>query len=219
MKCIGALTTLLCLLLIASILLFKPKKEHFTEAVTNNKNTPHIVFWDKHLTYQFILQDADDYFQNMSDVQLQQRMNVADQLASNVRNSYKERCARAAVSFAEEEKVALRGAAHQVDSLLEKRGVSKDKLSQVPWMFALTEGNTYEDGLPHVRGIDRNVYMLSTNTTLQETHDMCQLSMTLLYLRMSTLFPNRVLKGTRGIHMGDTAFPKSWGLPSCGGPA
>lgn len=87
-----------------------------------------------------------------------------------------------------------------------------------PWIFGLTEGTTYESGLPHVRGKLRNVVMLSTDLTLQETHNMCQLTMTLLYLRMSTLFPQS--KGTPNVtlHVGDTNFPKGWGLPSCGGP-
>lgn len=187
-----------------------PRAKELFEDATN------VVFWDKKQTYTFLMEDKDMFVRGMGMIELQQRINVADADLAEARTGYKERSARTSVTFSPEEQGYLARAARAVDALLIEKGIAPERLNELPWIFALTEGNTYEYGVPHVRGSNRNVYMLSTDTLLQESGSMCQLSMTLMYLRMATLYPRKQQRpSATPLHAGATAFPKGWGLPLC----
>lgn len=174
------------------------------------------VFMDKTQTYAFLMEDADGFVATMNAIELQQRREMAGMSVPETQRAYKEQSARTAVSFNDEEKRLLTEAAAHADAYLTAQGLDISILP--PWRFALTEGRTYENGAPHIRGANRATYMLSTDVLENDALSMCQLSMTLLYLRMATAFPKKKTYGPKPLNALPTEFPKGWTLPSCGGP-
>jgi len=237
-------------------LLFKNYKkiENFTD-ITNN-----IIFFDKNQTYNYIKNDNDEFIQNMSEFDLNERSVFnADE--------YKKLSAKTAVSFNNLEKTYLTVLATRVDKYLMKQ--DSQKTSKLPpWTFALTDGTIYELGHPHTRGENNEIYFLSINELGQSlsalndingnilvdpngygiTHDNycscrnclnkvnnnnnqipdniienCQLSWVLLFLRMSTMFPDKqqdmstktYYRMTHPLNYNKTKFPDNWELPTC----
>lgn len=132
-------------------------------------------FMDKHETYDFLREDKDGFVRSMMP-DVAARRGITDLPA------YAMQSARTAVSFHAREKARLAQIAAHVDTLL------GDKASQKPWVFALTEGRTYEDGRPHVR---RGVLFLSTDLLVQDLYDTCQMTRTLLHLRLQVCCAQR----------------------------
>jgi hypothetical protein len=122
----------------------------FREPYTN-KEPAHIVFLTKDETSDFLMGDSDQYMRNLSDYDLKAR---------NVESvtTYQLLSASKASDFTEDEKIILSQAVLQADGFFatlykNKRiaGLDPQKIIGLPWVFAKTDGNTYEGGLPHTR--------------------------------------------------------------------
>jgi hypothetical protein len=159
------------------------------------------TFWDKWQTHRFLQQDADRFVLSMDPVVFAQR-------DAPSKKEYMRRSSATAVSFTEPEKKVLANMTLVID-----RYLRASKLP--PWIFAATEGDVYEGGVPHVRGSKRNVYFLSTRTLQDQLHDRCQLGWTLLYLRMHTMFPRNPAPRPSSIHLADSQFPRKKDMPTC----
>lgn len=172
-----------------------------------------IVFMDKMQTFQLIMGDKDNYISGMGDVDLRQRLSVADTTMADARDKYRTSSAVTAVDFLEEEKKAIVVATKRADDHLRAQDATLDtKIASTPWVFAVTEGNVYENGEPHIR--HDNVIMLSTRTLAEEAFAECQLAFTLLYLRMAVFYPQQ-RDNARPLYVDPTKFPRNWALPTC----
>lgn len=83
-------------------------------------------------------------------------MSIPDLYARHVKThqEYRERSAKVALTFEEEEKVVLEKAAEKVNTFFQNMNspyIDKERISGILWKFALTENNGYEEGLPHTR--------------------------------------------------------------------
>lgn len=106
-----------------------------------------IVFLTKTSTAHFLLRDEDGYISSMS---------IPDLYARHVKThqEYRERSAKVALTFEEEQKVLLEKAAEKVNTFFQNMNspyIDKERISAILWKFALTENNGYEEGLPHTR--------------------------------------------------------------------
>lgn len=119
-------------------------------------------------TRQFLLNDPDGYTTSMSNWDLVARHTTTEL-------NYRKAAAAAAASFDADQQIRLRDAARRADAYIQttlrtlplshasKYGfddnVEVEKLLNIKWVFALTRGATYENGLPHTRA---NVIFLSS---------------------------------------------------------
>ena len=105
-------------------------------------------------TARFIESDQDGYVKSMSPTDLYARK------ASSF-EKYIDRCKNKAIDFSSSQKVRYSKACAEADDFFSKCNMpfSNNKMVQIPWVFALTEGDVYEDGLPHTRG---NVIFVSS---------------------------------------------------------
>lgn len=98
-------------------------------------------------TSVFLEQDPDGYVKNMSPTDLYARR------VSNP-EQYIRRAAKATKDFTSAQKIRFTKACKDADtflSMLKEPHIDTTKLVNIPWVFAMTEGNLYEDGMPHTR--------------------------------------------------------------------
>jgi hypothetical protein len=106
------------------------------------------TFWSKEETFAFLMEDADGYVRSMTEPDLRAR---------HTDRMYKDRAARSAEDFTARERQTLTRAAGRVDRTLSRHpdkrhlGIDLGALARIPWVFAKTQGRTYENGLPHTR--------------------------------------------------------------------
>lgn len=160
---------------VALILVFRPKSAAFKSIIYPTDNT-HITFMKASETADFIMSDPDTYTFNMSPLDLYARKAASYQ-------EYEEASAKAARSFNSTEIFIITKAAKHADSIIEDIKLDgcptfAENLKKIPWIFAKTEGNTYEDGLSHTR---LNVIFLSTNTLVGLLGDEQELVKTLIH--------------------------------------
>lgn len=95
----------------------------------------------------FIMQDPDGYVKNMSPTDLYARKTSSPE-------QYISRCAKVAKEFSSAQKIRFTKACKDADDFfrsLNDTYIDSDKMIKIPWVLAMTEGETYEDGLPHTR--------------------------------------------------------------------
>lgn len=127
------------------------RKEGFVDYKDTN-----ILFLTKNETYNYLHSDPDGYINNLSPIDLYARK-------TNSINSYRIKAANSALDFPENLKLKIVAAVNKANKLLEKTRIEKVNCSEIislPWIFGLTNGTDYEDGLPHTRS---NIIFISTN--------------------------------------------------------
>lgn len=107
-------------------------------------------------TANFLASDPDGYVKNMSPTDLYARkVSSAEKYVRRARDS--------ALDFKPDQKLRFNEACVKADAFFQSANAglpfSAKKLVQIPWVLALTEGDKYEDGLPHTRA---NVIFLSS---------------------------------------------------------
>jgi len=129
-----------------------------------------VIFLTENETKQFILQDSDTYIYNLSQWDL-----IARKAASN--DEYRTAAAASAINFSDSQKERFRRAAALADAFFRRldlntnantsiSSIDGNKIAEIPWIFAQTRGQKYEDGLPHTRS---NVIFISS--IINETED------------------------------------------------
>lgn len=122
-------------------------------------------------TRNFLASDADGYFSTFSTWDLIARKAIHDM-------SYRKRSASAAVDFNAYQKALIMDSVVDADTFLIQLASSNgsacnskfaasidfEKVAEIPWVVALTNGTKYEDGLPHTRA---NIIFLSTSVFYQ----------------------------------------------------
>lgn len=126
------------------ISLFMPRKLRETFASRG------ITFMTSTETAAFLREDADGYVQAFTETDLYARK------ASSA-SEYIERAAAASASVSDKHKTRIAQLTQDVDAHLTRLGLTK--MAEIPWVFAFTQGDVYENGYPHTR---RNVVFLST---------------------------------------------------------
>lgn len=119
-------------------------------------------YLDKQETAAFLGSDPDNYVKTLTPLDLYARK-VGDG------NQYISRIAAAARDFDAAQKVRYTQAALQADRFFKRTklcGIDSNTIVSIPWVFAMTDGTAYEDGLPHTR---TNIIFVSTE--LDETPD------------------------------------------------
>lgn len=141
-------------ILIVLVLLYKYLiKEGFVNQLNTNNN---IIFLSTEQTQDFFNKDPDFYMANLSPTDLYARK---VKLAAD----YKFKACEAAACFSDEQKQRITTAAKKADEFFSKvqvQGIDCLKIAEIPWIFAYTKGNMYENGLPHTRG---DIIFLSSN--------------------------------------------------------
>jgi len=127
-------------------------------------------------TYLMIAEDRDGYITNMDTHMLSDRGFTRS-------DDYKTAASLTALSFNQVDVYNIVVLAKFIDSFTAKYYQVDPKA--FPWTFALTEGQVYERGQPHVR---QNTIFLSSTLLENEALDSCQMGWTLLYLRLQLLF-------------------------------
>jgi hypothetical protein len=107
-------------------------------------------------TAEFLISDPDGYVKNMSPTDLYARkVSSPEKYVARARDS--------ALDFTSDQKLRFNEACANADAFFQKVGneipLCAKKLVQIPWVLALTEGEKYEDGLPHTRA---NIIFLSS---------------------------------------------------------
>lgn len=122
-----------------------------------SSNNSDITFLTASDTAAFILADPDTFAFNLSPLDLHARHAASYE-------EYQQTSAESARSFTQSEVYLLTRATKKADDIISKMSVSgcpafSEKLLKISWVFASTEGSTYEDGLPHTRA---NIIFLSS---------------------------------------------------------
>ena len=138
------------------------QKEGFIVQWTPSNNMK-LTFLTAQETAKFIMSDPDNYTHNL---------NGWDLLARHVSTEidYRRSSAGAAIDFTESQKTRINNAAVKADKFFASYksdyaqtndyiDISGKDILAIPWIFALTNEDTYEDGMPHTRG---NTIFLST---------------------------------------------------------
>jgi hypothetical protein len=115
-------------------------------------------------TSHFIMNDPDGYFKSMSPLDWMARRVQTDM-------AYRKRAGSAARDFTAVQQSRIASACQKADAFFTSGKCNQSRpgfgldareaeaVVGLPWIFALTKGNAYEDGLPHTR---QNVIFLST---------------------------------------------------------
>lgn len=154
----------------------------FIKPIIPYQDNQHIIFLIAKETAYFIRMDADTYTLNMSPLDLHARH------ASSY-EEYEEVSAKSARNFTSSEIYTLTRAAKKADELILRITLSgcptfAEKLAKIPWVFASTEGRTYEDGLPHTRA---NLIFLSSVSLARLTINEHELIKTLIHEKIHIL--------------------------------
>jgi len=126
------------------------KKEGFTNYKVDN-----IRFMTKDQTAAFLYNDPDGYVANLSPTDLYARK-------TNSTNDYRIAISESAQEIPDDLKSKLIIAANKADKLfatLNLGSLNCSNIVSLPWIFGLTKGKAYENGLPHTR---TNIIFLST---------------------------------------------------------
>lgn len=178
----------------------KQYKEYF---IANEFN---IKFMSKYETYNYLITDSDNFIKYTPD----NHLNI---YGNNDTENYKKQVSRVSVSFNEYEKKQITILSMAVDQfLIEDFGLEYNKAKTIPWIFGLTDGDTYDDGRPHVRN---GIIFLSTKTINQEIDDQCQFGFTLLYLRQNIIFGKQLKTSQMPWDASDKYWKFAEKLPSC----
>jgi len=168
------------------------KKEGFVvQWDTSYSAKDKVTFLTAKQTAKFLLADPDNYVHNFSVWDL-----VARRVSTEV--DYRRQSAMASVDFTENQKTRLIKAAMKADEFFASYksdyaqtndyvNISGKDILAIPWVFALTDGNEYENGMPHTRA---NVIFLSND--VDET--LANLTKTLVHEKIhlyQRLFPNQ----------------------------
>jgi len=147
-------TIVLCLSLL--IVLYYTYKYLKTEGfVVNGSNT--VKFLQKEETADFLEGDLDFYSRSLSQWDL-----IARHVSSE--EEYRIKSINSAITFTESDKRTLQAVAVEADNFFKNinfDGLDCAKMAIIPWIFALTSGKDYEDGLPHTRA---DIIFLSKDT-------------------------------------------------------
>jgi len=116
----------------------------------------------KFLTYEetqkFLYNDPDGYITNLSPTDLYAR-GVNDPL------EYIQNIVKNVATFSEEDKKLFNSISLKADELL-KNEKEFCNISDIPWVFAMTKDNHYEEGLPHTRA---NIIFVSSSIDRRES--------------------------------------------------
>lgn len=115
------------------------------------------VFMSAAETSRFLKSDPDTYVRTMTpwDLYARKMKNIEDYLT---------RASAAATDFEPAQKERFSKATADADAFFRKQG--SESIANIPWVFAMTQGDAYEDGMPHTR---TNVIFVSS--MLDETHE------------------------------------------------
>jgi len=133
-----------------SILVLYLRKEGFS-----NYDTSNIKFMTAKQTANFLYNDPDGYVANLSPTDLYARK-------TNSTNDYRMQISQSAIDIPDDLKTKLLIASKKADDLfrtLTLGSINCSNIISLPWIFALTKGKKYENGLPHTRS---NIIFLST---------------------------------------------------------
>lgn len=127
-----------------------------------NQPTKGIQFLSARDTAAFLTADPDFYFANLTPTDLYARK-------QKVSSAYKDAAAGSAIDFTEDQKIRFAAAARKADEFFAQlfiKGVNCARIVEIPWVFAITSGKIYEDGLPHTRA-----GIIFVSDTIDETPD------------------------------------------------
>uniref|UniRef100_A0A6C0KT27 Uncharacterized protein n=1 Tax=viral metagenome TaxID=1070528 RepID=A0A6C0KT27_9ZZZZ len=148
------------------------KRENFVSQEISDlnyqRNTNKVTFLTAEQTKNYILEDGDTYIHDLSQWDL-----FARKIDST--DDYKIASAHTSMNFTNEQKDRFSKATIAADAFFNTihtthttniDSIDGNKIANIPWIFAMTDGTVYEDGLPHTRG---NIIFVSNNIT--ETPD------------------------------------------------
>lgn len=129
------------------------EREHFTNpyklSVPWTTHSTVCKFLTARETYDFIMDDPDQYSHSLTEWDL-----IARKVTTEY--EYRTRAAASATSFTEAQKTRFRTAAKKADNFFSTYAktcsfLDLSTMKDIPWVFGLTRGNSYEDGLSHTR--------------------------------------------------------------------
>jgi len=161
------------------------------------------LFLTKQQTYHFIREDKSGFIAKMP-------LEVVEDRGFPDHESYVRTAAKSALTFSTRDQRFLSAMAPDIDKFLQKNYGVKDV--SAPWVFALTEGKTYERGIPHVR---EGIMMLSTHMLDVDLKNDCSLAWMLLYLRQNVLFGEKVSRSDMPWKATDRAWAYRRRIPTC----
>lgn len=122
-------------------------------------NENNIYFMNNEETKQFLLKDQDNYVKNLSKYDIYARhVKTNEEYLNNIAN--------VASNFTEEEIIRLIKCSKDADIFFKDLNIKKYKeingidIASIKWIYAITDNNIYEEGLPHTRD---NIIFLSKN--------------------------------------------------------
>jgi hypothetical protein len=157
-----------------------------------NQNENNIYFMNTEETKQFLLKDEDGYVRNLSKYDI-----YARHVKTN--KEYLDNISKAASSFTKDEIARIIKCSYDADIFFKNLYIKKYKeikgndIATIKWIYAITDNNIYEEGLPHTR---INIVFLSKNIFKNTDND---LTNTLIhekihiYQRYNTNLFNRIL--------------------------
>lgn len=125
----------------------------------NRHNENNIYFMNTEETKQFLLKDEDHYVSNLSKYDI-----YARQVKTN--KEYLDNISKTVANFTKEEIARLIKCSHDADVFFKELSIKKYKeikgsdIAAIKWIYAITDNNKYEEGLPHTR---MNIIFLSKN--------------------------------------------------------
>jgi hypothetical protein len=146
----------LILLILITVLYIAYKAYNIYKSRQNENN---IYFMNTEETKQFLLRDKDHYVNNLSKYDI-----YARQVKTN--KEYSDNISKAAANFTNEEIARLIKCSHDADVFFKELSIKKYKeikgsdIAAIKWIYAITDNNKYEEGLPHTR---MNIIFLSKN--------------------------------------------------------
>ena len=156
------------LLLVIIIAMFYAQQYLVQEGFVMPWDTSKIVkFMTEEETRNFLASDADRYSSSLSTWDIIARKAIHEL-------SYRKRAAGAALNFNTQQKTLIMNAAVDADIFFIElasnnaafcnsnlaASIDFEKVAEIPWVIALTDGDKYEDGLPHTRA---NIIFISTS--------------------------------------------------------
>jgi len=139
------LLNILAIVTLAALLYYAVK--HLQREGFVSSSYPPVTFLSAAETKQFFQEDYDEYVHTLSQWDLLARHVATFQ-------DYINKISKSSMSFTEEQKDRLRKAAFEADEFFRTtsiNGIDCEKIQFIPWIFGLTRGIEYEDGLPHTR--------------------------------------------------------------------
>lgn len=133
-----------------------------------NQNENNIYFMNTEETEMFLLKDEDYYVRNLSKYDI-----YARHVKTN--KEYLDNISKAASSFTKEEIARLIKCSHDADIFFKNFYIKKYKeikgrdIAAIKWIYAITDNNVYEEGLPHTRV---NIIFLSKNILKNTDNDL-----------------------------------------------